>query len=323
MIGIYKIVNPKGRVYIGKSSNLEKRKEAYSRITQIKKQPKIYNSLIKYGWENHIFEIIEECNMDVLDEREIYWKEHYLKLFNGDWNQVMFCNLHDAGGGPLSEETRAKIGLSKIGNKNRNGFKVSEETKEKLRKPKSEETKRRMKESRQNVSEYTKNKISKSKKGRKLSQKTRDNMSQSRKGMKFSDEHKKNIGVSNTGKSRNGKPIIQYDLDGNFIKLWDSRASAESFYKTGIYDVLIGKTKTSSNFIWRYATDPLDPNFTLTKYGSVKKPVIQYDLEGNIIKVWEKIFDIQIELGFKNSNISACCQGKQKTAYGFKWEYKN
>lgn len=31
--------------------------------------------------------------------------------------------------------------------------------------------------------------------------------------------------------------------------------------------------------------------------------------------------DIQRQLGFKNCNISLNCQGKRKTAYGFKWRY--
>ena len=51
------------------------------------------------------------------------------------------------------------------------------------------------------------------------------------------------------------------------------------------------------------------------------KKVGQYDLKGNLIKIWDCIMDIQRQLGVKNCNISLNCQGKRKTAYGFKWRY--
>jgi hypothetical protein len=47
------------------------------------------------------------------------------------------------------------------------------------------------------------------------------------------------------------------------------------------------------------------------------KPVLQYDLEGNFIKEWESGKKACISLGFNNvDGVSACCVGKQKTAFG-------
>ena len=60
-IGIYKITSPSNKVYIGQSTNLEKRKDDYIKL-RCDKQPKLFNSLQKYDWEQHIFEIIEECS---------------------------------------------------------------------------------------------------------------------------------------------------------------------------------------------------------------------------------------------------------------------
>lgn len=54
------------------------------------------------------------------------------------------------------------------------------------------------------------------------------------------------------------------------------------------------------------------------------KPIVQMDLENNIIKEWESIKQVKRELGFNICGIIKCCkkQPKYKTAYGFKWQYK-
>jgi group I intron endonuclease len=108
MIGIYKIINPNGKVYIGQSVRLQYRKNQYKNLN-VPQQPKIYNSIKKYSWENHIFEVIEECSIEQLNERETYWKQYYLDQVKGDWNLLLFCGMYDNGSGPLSEETKQKI----------------------------------------------------------------------------------------------------------------------------------------------------------------------------------------------------------------------
>ena len=76
MIGIYKITNPEGKVYIGKSNNIERRFEQYKQF-QHKHQPALYNSFKKYGWANHEYIIIEECNEDIILDREKYYINEY------------------------------------------------------------------------------------------------------------------------------------------------------------------------------------------------------------------------------------------------------
>lgn len=53
----------------------------------------------------------------------------------------------------------------------------------------------------------------------------------------------------------------------------------------------------------------------------LSRKVKQYDVYNNYIKTWDCIKDIQQELGFKSSNISACCRSEMKSAYGYKWKY--
>lgn len=55
----------------------------------------------------------------------------------------------------------------------------------------------------------------------------------------------------------------------------------------------------------------------------ISKPVYQYSLDGNFIKEWPSIAEIERQLGFSPANISACCQLKYgaKSRYGFQWKY--
>lgn len=59
------------------------------------------------------------------------------------------------------------------------------------------------------------------------------------------------------------------------------------------------------------------------KNSTSSKKVMQYDLNGNFIKEWDCTMDIQRELKYANQNISACCRGEYKNAYGFIWRYVN
>lgn len=54
------------------------------------------------------------------------------------------------------------------------------------------------------------------------------------------------------------------------------------------------------------------------------KSVNQYDLNGVFIKNWESMNTILLNNNkISTSLISRCCKNENKTAYGFKWKYKN
>ena len=56
--------------------------------------------------------------------------------------------------------------------------------------------------------------------------------------------------------------------------------------------------------------------------GKRSKPVIQYTKTGEFIKEWKSTKDVERNLRYGHSQISACCLGKYKSAYGFVWRYK-
>jgi len=51
------------------------------------------------------------------------------------------------------------------------------------------------------------------------------------------------------------------------------------------------------------------------------KGINQYDLEGNLIKHYDCLHDVERETGFFRSAISNYLKGKSKYCYGFHWEY--
>lgn len=110
-IGIYKITSPSNKIYIGQSINIEKRFKQYKRL-DCKKQPKLFNSLKKYGPENHKFEILEECSVNELNFKETFYKSIYDTVTYG-----LNCELFDIGQGPRSKKVRNKISKTLTGKK--------------------------------------------------------------------------------------------------------------------------------------------------------------------------------------------------------------
>ena len=59
--------------------------------------------------------------------------------------------------------------------------------------------------------------------------------------------------------------------------------------------------------------------------GVMNKSILQYDLQDNLIKEWPSISEAYLSLNKKITNgcINLACKGKIKTAFGYKWKYKN
>jgi group I intron endonuclease len=88
MICIYKItcIN-NNKVYIGSSSNIKNRWFRHkSNLKYNCSNPNLQNSYNKYGFNSLLFEVIEECNINDLIERETFWANKYrndgIELFN-------------------------------------------------------------------------------------------------------------------------------------------------------------------------------------------------------------------------------------------------
>jgi group I intron endonuclease len=113
---IYKLTSPSGRNYIGQTISLKRRLGSY-RALRCKQQPKIYNALLKYGFDSFTFEIlatvdkIDENFKEILNDLEIKYIEKFEGVTKG-------YNLTTGGGVcEFSNETKTKMSLAKKGKK--------------------------------------------------------------------------------------------------------------------------------------------------------------------------------------------------------------
>jgi len=166
--GIYKITSPSNRVYIGQSIDIKKRFAAYKNNECIN-QHRLKASFKKYGICNHSFEIIHECDISELNDKEIY--------FINKFNSIKRCGLNISHGGigvmrnrKHSDYTKNKIRNKKI------GLKASEDTKKKM--SESRKKWRHTDESKKKMSDLAKGKNTWSK-GSKMSDIFKDKIKQS------------------------------------------------------------------------------------------------------------------------------------------------
>lgn len=259
MIGIYKITNPKGKIYIGQSRNIENRFRSYMQKSQCKSQVKLKRSFNKYGIENHKFEIIELCDFNLLNKRERFWQDYYNVLENG-----LNCVLQssDEKTRVHSEETRLKISEAKKGKVGTmKGRKHTEDAKLKMsikskgrilpkewadkarlnleksrgRKSTPESIEKRRQTIKANggykTTEETKEKIRKANTGLKRSDEVKKKISIAMKNrVPFSDEWRRNIGAKSKGRvfSEESKLKISRNSSRNSSKI-------VLHLKTGIY----------------------------------------------------------------------------------------
>lgn len=145
--GIYQIVNTiNHKIYIGSAVNLANRKsQHWSRLSKnVHRNPHLKNSWNKYGADVFEFEILITCPRDLL----LFYEQQFLDLGKPEYN---ICKKADSPlGRKLSEEHRAKISKSLLGNTHTLGHKHTEKTRAKMREaakhkpPVSEETRRKI-----------------------------------------------------------------------------------------------------------------------------------------------------------------------------------
>ncbi len=229
---IYMITSPTKRLYVGSSIDVDRR-FYYYKSCLAKTQIKLYRSFKKYGFENHVFEIIWAGPIEDMLKYEtmIGWGFNVLEPENlncllpklGDTysnyaDETKLKMSNSAKGKIVSDKTRIKIGLIWKG-----------------RKQSSEHINKR-------VNSFM---------GFKHNEESKIKMSKKAKGRIISKETKEKISKNSVMK----KVILQYSLNNDFIKEWDSAATASKVLKinsNSICRCCRGILKTAGNFKWKH-----------------------------------------------------------------------
>jgi hypothetical protein len=180
--GIYKITSPSGKIYIGQSRDVRHRMSAYRR-KRCMDQPRLYNSIVKYGWDAHNMEIIHECNESELNNLEAY----YIKFYD-TFDTENGLNLTSGGEAfRISEENRLKRSSNFKGKKHTPENKII---------------------------------LSLARKGTKHTKESIEKMRLCKLGKKLTDSAKEKLKIINTGKKRSNetKEKIRVSKMGN--KIW-------------------------------------------------------------------------------------------------------
>ncbi len=232
-----------GKYYIGATKDFKKRIQYHKRDLRKNKHTNDYlqKSWNKYGENNFSFSILEEWNENVMYSMENWWCNMLLAHNKNYGYNIQPTN--ETGNPGLSEESKLKISASK---------------KNKKRKPLTQEHKDKIGNFHKNkiVSKETRDKISKANKGKIMPLKTRVAILKANTGRLsiFKDKKKGKQSEEHILKRISNIKILQYDLQGNFIKEWKSISETrnENFDPSSVAKVCKGKLQKHKNFIWKY-----------------------------------------------------------------------
>lgn len=126
------------------------------------------------------------------------------------------------------------------------------------------------------------------------------------------------------------KKVYQYDLNGNFIKEFESITQAEK--ETSVFGVNIiaccrDKVRQAGGYQWRY--------FKQDKIAKARNKKVAEDLKTRYCKTviaiqnniavhrFNSVLEASVFIGKSHAdvNISACALGKRKSAHGYSWKY--
>ncbi|MGL6298987.1 MAG: NUMOD4 domain-containing protein [Methanobacteriaceae archaeon] len=143
-----------------------------------------------------------------------------------------------------------------------------------------------------------------------------------------------NKGITNQF-NKKYKEICCYDMNGNFLKKFNSELEAAKFYNfknsknkystAGIQNCCKGNSISYKNIIFKYYVKSkfekkINVNF---KGSSLKRKITSFNIEKETYKDFESISEAAIELNIRRSDISSVLTNRQLTAKGFKFKYRD
>jgi len=118
--------------------------------------------------------------------------------------------------------------------------------------------------------------------------------------------------------------VVQLNKDGSFIKGFKSIADASRYILVSEQSIAYSIKNDSfcKKCLWQFKKD-YDNGIIKVNINKKKRPILQLDLNENIIKQWDSISVVAKILKINHGNIGLCCQNRRNTAGGFKWRYND
>lgn len=110
--GIYRITNKvNNKVYIGKSKSIYSRWQSHkcSLDNNYSVNDYLQNAWNKYGKENFIFEIIEECDINLLHDKECFWINYYDSCKSSNGYNILDPSKESFYGVDYNKKAKIKI----------------------------------------------------------------------------------------------------------------------------------------------------------------------------------------------------------------------
>ena len=308
---VYMHTSPSGKSYIGITCKKPPETRWSNGNGYKRGHPYFWKAICKYGWDKFKHNIL----FDGLTQQQAYEKEKEMIALYDTANPEKGYNMTKGGDGKsgyiMSKETKYKISKSRIGrftgedNPNFGNHKIAGKNNPFYGKTHSAATKK---------------KLSELARGR----------SSPMKGKHFSEEALRNL---LNARKKKRKPVLQFDLLGHFLNKFEC---AEDAARTvdGSRNVISGCCKGRSSvaygYIWIYEEnyDPTQPvqkkprkQRDLDTYFS--KAILQYTVDGVFVKEFVSTAEAHRQTNINVNCIKDCCRGRQKTAGGFIWRYKD
>lgn len=122
----------------------------------------------------------------------------------------------------------------------------------------------------------------------------------------------------------NSKNIIQYTLNGDFVQIFPSLTAACNAVHlktiTSIRNACDNPSRSAGGFMWKSYVENYPLKIDPIKE-TIKKEILQFDITGKFIKEWNSISEACEH--YNTVSIQAACSGKNKTAVGYIWGYKD
>ena len=137
----------------------------------------------------------------------------------------------------------------------------------------------------------------------------------------YHDYIKDNYPIKKEKKDRS-KKVMQFDYNGNLIKIWDSLSEASNILNIYISEISTSckGNNSAGGYLWRLLKD-YNENELIKFYNKKKTQVEKLDIDGNIICEYSSITEAAKDVGVKYPGICRAIKNNCKSG-GYYWRKK-